>query len=122
MVNYSPHNFIIFREKKVIMRKAIVYVRNNRAGVLTEISSTEYYFEYDDNYKRDLVSLTMLTSQKKYSYNSFPPFFDGLLPEGLMLEGLLKNTSIKPNCYFSQLLAVGSNLVGAVTVKLLKED
>ena len=108
--------------KRIIMRKAIVYVHNNRAGVLTEISPTEFYFEYDDNYKRDLVSLTMPTSQKKYSYNSFPPFFDGLLPEGLMLEGLLKNTSIKPNDYFSQLLEVGSNLVGAVTVKLLKED
>jgi len=118
MVNYSPHNFIIFREKKVIMRKAIVYVRNNRAGVLTEISSTEYYFEYDDNYKGDSVSLTMPISQKKYSYNSFPPFFDGLLPEGSMLEGLLKNTNINTYDYFSQLLAVGGNLVGAVTIKL----
>ena len=104
------------------MRKAIVYVHNNRAVVLTLISPTEFYFEYDDNYKRDLVSLTMKKKKKKYSYNSFPPFFDGLLPEGLMLEGLLKNTSIKPNDYFSQLLEVGSNLVGAVTVKLLKED
>ena len=120
MVNYSPHNFIIF-EKKVIMRKAIVYVHNNRAGVLTEISSTEYYFEYDDNYKGDSVSLTMPTSQRKYCYNSFPPFFDGLLPEGSMLEGLLKNTNINPDDYFSQLLAVGGNLVGAVIVKLLKE-
>jgi serine/threonine-protein kinase HipA len=116
MVNYSPHNFIIF-EKKVIMRKAIVYVHNNRAGVLTEISSTEYYFEYDDNYKGDSVSLTMPTSQRKYCYNSFPPFFDGLLPEGFMLEGLLKNTNINPDDYFSQLVAVGGNLVGAVTVE-----
>ena len=99
------------------MRKAIVYVHNNRAGVLTEISPTEFYFEYDDNYKRDLVSLTMLTSQKKYSYNSFPPFFDGLLSEGFMLEGLLKNTNINPDDYFSQLVAVGGNLVGAVTVE-----
>ena len=102
------------------MRKAIVYVRNNRAGVLTEISSTEYYFEYDDNYKGDLVSLTMPISQKKYSYNSFPPFFDGLLPEGFMLEGLLKNANIDANDYFSQLIAVGSNLAGAVTVELME--
>lgn len=102
------------------MRKAIVFVHNNRAGVLTEISPTEYYFEYDDNYKGDLVSLTMPISQKKYSYNSFPPFFDGLLPEGFMLEGLLKNASIDANDYFSQLLAVGSNLVGSVTIKLVE--
>ena len=103
------------------MRKAIVYVHTDRAGVLTEISPTEYYFEYDDNYKGDSVSLTMPTSQRKYSYNSFPPFFDGLLPEGFMLEGLLKDTSIAPNDYFSQLLAVGGNLVGTITVKLEDE-
>ena len=108
--------------KRIIMRKAIVYVHNNRAGALTEISPTEFYFEYDDNYKGDSVSLTMPISQKKYSYNSFPPFFDGLLPEGFMLEGLLKNTSIDPNDYFSQLLLVGGNLVGTVTVELMKED
>ena len=107
--------------KRIIMRKAIVYVHSDRAGVLTEDSPTEYYFEYDDNYKGDSVSLTMPTSQRKYSYNSFPPFFDGLLPEGFMLEGLLKNTNINPYDYFSQLLAVGGNLVGAVIVKLLKE-
>ena len=100
------------------MRKAIVYVHNNRAGVLTEISPTEYYFEYDDNYKRDVVSLTMPVSQKIYNYNSFPPFFEGLLPEGFMLEGLLKNTNINHNDYFSQLIAVGGNLVGAVRIEL----
>lgn len=103
------------------MRKAIVYVHNNRAGVLAEVSPTEYYFEYDDNYKGDSVSLTMPISQKKYSYNSFPPFFDGLLPEGFMLESLLKNTSISPDDFFSQLTAVGVNLVGAVTVELEDE-
>lgn len=100
------------------MRKAIVYVHSNRAGVLTEVSPTEYYFEYNDYYKGDLVSLTMPISKKKYSYNLFPPFFDGLLPEGFMLEGLLKNSSIKPNDYFSQLIAIGGNMVGAVTIKL----
>ncbi|WP_329806174.1 HipA N-terminal domain-containing protein [Flavobacterium facile] len=103
------------------MRKAIVYVHNNRAGVLTEVSPAEYYFEYDNNYESEPVSLTMPISQKKYSYNSFPPFFDGLLPEGTMLDGLLQNTNCAPNDYFSQLIVVGGNLVGAVTIKLMEE-
>lgn len=102
------------------MRKAIVYVHNNRAGVLTQVSPTEYYFEYDNNYESEPVSLTMPISQKKYSYNSFPPFFDGLLPEGFMLESLMKNTNINPNDYFSQLIAVGGNMVGAVTIDLME--
>lgn len=63
MVNYSPHNFIIF-EKKVIMRKAIVYVHNNRAGVLMEVSPTEYYFEFDNNYLGNLVLFRMLVIKK----------------------------------------------------------
>lgn len=100
------------------MRKAIVYVQSDRAGVLTEVSPTEYYFEYDDNYEGDSVSLTMPTSQRKYSYNSFPPFFDGLLPEGEMLDGLLENINCSSNDYFSQLIAIGGNMVGAVTIKL----
>ena len=123
MVTYSPHDFITLEKKvilakRIIMRKAIVYVHNNRAGVLTEVSPTEYYFEYDDNYKGDSVSLTMPTSQRKYSYNSFPPFFDGLLPEGEMLDGLLENINCSSNDYFSQLIAIGGNMVGAVTIKL----
>jgi len=123
MLNYSPHDFITLEKKvilakRIIMRKAIVYVQSDRAGVLTEVSPTEYYFEYDDNYEGDSVSLTMPTSQRKYSYNSFPPFFDGLLPEGEMLDGLLENINCSSNDYFSQLIAIGGNMVGAVTIKL----
>lgn len=102
------------------MRKAIVMVHGNRAGVLTEVSPAEYYFEYDEKYDGEAVSLTMPVNHKKYGYKSFPPFFDGLLPEGFMLEGLLKNTSINPNDYFSQLIAFGGNLIGAVTVELME--
>lgn len=61
----------------------------------------------------------MPINQKKYSYNSFPPFFDGLLPEGRILEALLENTKISPNDYFSQLIAIGGNLVGAITIELM---
>jgi serine/threonine-protein kinase HipA len=58
---------------------------------------------------------------KSFKYNSFPPFFDGLLPEGIQLEGLLKIKKIDKNDYFSQLMAVGEDMVGAVTVKEIIE-
>lgn len=106
----------------MIMRKAIVLVHGKRAGVLTEVTSNEYYFEYDENYEGDAVSLTMPTTQKKYSYTSFPPFFEGVLPEGVMLEGLLRIVKIDKKDYFSQLLATGNDLVGAVTVKLMEDE
>jgi serine/threonine-protein kinase HipA len=104
------------------MRKAIVLVHGKRAGILTEIASNSYNFEYDENYDGDAVSLTMPTSYKKYNYKSFPPFFEGLLPEGVMLEGLLRIVKIDKNDYFSQLIATGNDLVGAVTVKLFEDE
>ena len=56
--------------------------------------------------------------KKKFSFDGFPPFFEGLLPEGIMLEGLLRQLKIDANDYFSQLLATGKDLIGAVTVEL----
>ena len=104
------------------MRRAIVMVHGNRAGVLTEVSSGEYHFEYDENYEGEAVSLTMPLNHKKYGYKSFPPFFEGLLPEGVMLEGLLRIAKIDKKDHFSQLIATGNDLVGAVTVKSMEDE
>jgi serine/threonine-protein kinase HipA len=104
------------------MRKAVVIVHGNRAGVLTEFSSVEYHFEYDESYEGEAVSLTMPLNHKNYSYKSFPPFFEGLLPEGVMLEGLLRIAKIDKKDYFSQLIATGNDLVGAVTVKSIENE
>ncbi|MCR8668678.1 HipA N-terminal domain-containing protein [Aestuariibaculum sp. M13] len=97
-------------------------VHGNRAGLLTENSPNNYHFEYDDNYDGEPVSLTMPIDHKKYSYTSFPPFFEGLLPEGIMLEGLLKIAKIDKKDYFSQLITTGNDLVGAVTVKPMENE
>lgn len=104
------------------MRKAIVFVHGKRAGILEEMPANHYNFQYDENYKDAPVSLTMPTNHRKYSYTSFPPFFEGLLPEGVMLEGLLRIGKIDKKDYFSQLIATGNDLVGSVTVKLADHE
>lgn len=102
------------------MRKAKVYVKGVEAGILSEIGQgKEYTFEYFEDYSGMEVSLTMPRSKMKYTYDKFPPFFEGLLPEGIQLEGLLKIKKIDRNDLFSQLIAVGDDLVGAVTVKIM---
>ena len=58
---------------------------------------------------------------KEFIFNRFTPFFDGLLPEGLLLEGLLRQRKIDKYDYLSQLIAVGNDLVGAVTAQEKKE-
>ncbi len=105
------------------MRKASIYMQGQLAGFLTESTDrTNYIFEYIEDYKGLPISLTMPVEQKSFSYNTFPPFFDGVLPEGIMLDGLLRQLKIDKRDYFSQLLAVGEDLVGAVTVKIMAHE
>jgi serine/threonine-protein kinase HipA len=104
------------------MRKAKIYVKGIEAGILIELAKgKEYVFEYFDHYHGPEISRTMPTSQRVYKFNRFPPFFDGLLPEGILLEGLLKIKKIDRTDYFSQLMAVGEDMVGVVTAKELIE-
>ena len=100
------------------MRKAEVYMKGRLAGYLVELEKGRHYqFDYIDGYNGLPVSLSMpLQGSGAYSFNDFPPFFRGLLPEGIMLEGLLNQKKIDRDDFFSQLVATGGDLVGAVTV------
>jgi serine/threonine-protein kinase HipA len=99
------------------MRAARIFVNNIEAGTLTELEySKQYCFEYLPTYSGAPISLTMPVLQRVYQYANFPPFFDGLLPEGYQLEGLLKIRKLDRNDFFGQLLAVGDDLVGNVSV------
>jgi len=104
------------------MRKAKVFVKGVEAGTLTEIKrGSEYLFEYLGGYNGLEVSRTMPANIRVYKFDQFPPFFDGLLPEGFQLEGLLKIKKIDKNDFFSQLLAIGEDMVGVVTVTEIPE-
>jgi serine/threonine-protein kinase HipA len=104
------------------MRRANVYVKGIEAGTLSEMEpGKEYIFEYHDGYNGLPVSRTMPVNEKVFTFPGFPPFFDGLLPEGIQLEGLLKIRKIDRYDYFSQLIAVGADMVGAVTITEMKE-
>ena len=100
------------------MREAEVFVEGTLAGILEEVErGKKYVFRYSEAYAGRPVSLAMPTTKREYVYESFPPFFDGVLPEGVMLEALLKQRKIDRNDFFAQLVAVGEDLVGAVIVK-----
>ena len=100
------------------MRKAKIYVKGVEAGTLTELlQGKDYLFEYLDGYEGLEISRTMPRNVKVYKFDKFPPFFDGLLPEGIQLDGLLKIKKIDKKDHFSQLIAVGDDMVGVVTVK-----
>ena len=94
------------------MKRAAVSMHGVLAGYLEEISrETEYVFEYASDYHGPPISLTMPIGSPRYEFDRFPPFFEGLLPEGLALESLLKEKKIDKKDYFEQLLCLGKDLV-----------
>ena len=99
------------------MRKAEVFFSGKKAGILEETDKNRAYrFVYDDAYSGSGISLTMPADKKIWEYDTFPPFFEGLLPEGFNLDALLSICKIDRNDNFAQLVTVGADLPGAVTV------
>jgi len=100
------------------MKKARVFVDGLFAGELLELEKGRLYrFVYAENYTGGAVSLTMPTTKRIYEYDRFPPFFEGVLPEGFMLKWLLRLAKIDRDDLMTQLLQVGGDLVGNVTVE-----
>ncbi|MBY0543954.1 MAG: HipA N-terminal domain-containing protein [Gammaproteobacteria bacterium] len=100
------------------MRKALIKVNGIDAAIFTEIVyGKSYQVEYLLEYHNNPISLTMPIKQKIYHFDTFPSFFDGLLPEGIQLEGLLRSQKLDRYDYFSQLMCVGKDMVGAVTAE-----
>jgi len=103
------------------MQRAEVFVHSQLAGVLEEIMpGSVYQFIYREGYSGSPVSLTMPITDEPYIYNRFPPFFEGLLPEGYNLEALLRVYKIDRKDFFRQIFVVGMDMVGAVTVREIK--
>ncbi|MCF6186721.1 MAG: HipA N-terminal domain-containing protein [Desulfobulbaceae bacterium] len=99
------------------MRKANVFFQNILAGQLLELETdSKFRFIYAPDYAGPPISLTMPVQREPYDFTTFPPFFDGLLPEGFQLEALLRLKKIDRNDKFGQLMLIGADTVGAVTI------
>jgi serine/threonine-protein kinase HipA len=101
------------------MRQADIYRKGVFAGVLTE-DGGEYHFCYDDVYlMRDdaqPVSLTFPLQSEAFVSPVLFPFFDGLIPEGWLLDIALRNTDISILDRMSLLLLCCKECIGSVSV------
>ncbi|NLP47419.1 MAG: phosphatidylinositol kinase [Clostridiales bacterium] len=101
-------------------RKAHIYVRNNFAGLLEE-TDEGYRFTYDENYLQSEfaspVSLTLPLQSSSYDSNTLFSFFDGLIPEGWLLDIVSRNWKISPNDRFGLLLVACKDSIGNVSVR-----
>ena len=102
------------------MKKAKVYMYDKLAGVLTE-DENGFHFGYDQSYLKsesaEPISLTLPLSDKEYESNVMFPFFDGLIPEGWLLEIAQKNWKLNPRDRMEILLKTCHDCVGAVSIE-----
>ncbi|AWX43640.1 Non-specific serine/threonine protein kinase [Flagellimonas maritima] len=107
------------------MRQGKVFYKDQWAGVITETDDGDYVFQYRPEYVRehptDFITFTMPVSETPYVDNRLFPFFEGLIPEGWLLDIASKNWKINPNDRMGLLLACCQNCIGAVSVQPITE-
>jgi len=103
------------------MKQAKVFFQENFAGILTE-DENGYTFAYNVDYlqKKDAkaVSLTLPLSEKPYNSPVLFPFFDGLIPEGWLLDIAEQSWKINSRDRMSLLLACCKDCIGTISVVL----
>jgi len=88
------------------------------AGWLEQIGENSWRFQYDAGYSGTPVSLSMPVREEPYEFvGKFPPAFEGLLPEGMQLDALLRTAKLDTGDYFGQLMVVGGDVVGSLTFR-----
>ena len=83
------------------MRQANVLYNNIKAGKLTETNDGDYVFEYNSEYvkkyPKQFISFSMPVRNEPYKVNRLFPFFEGLIPEGWLLDIASKSWKINTN-------------------------
>lgn len=102
------------------MRSANIYMHGILAGVLSE-DEEGYSFEYTEEYLESqspkAISLTLPIQREAFQDKHLFPFFDGLIPEGWLLDIVEKNWKLNPKDRMGLLLSVCHDCIGAVHVE-----
>lgn len=108
------------------MRQAEIYYQDILAGILTETDEGEYVFTYCDSYVEkfsgNFLTFSMPVRKEPYVDKRLFPFFEGLIPEGWLLDIASRNWKINSNDRMGLLLACCKNCIGAVSVHPISEE
>lgn len=90
------------------------------AGTLTETEGG-YLFAYKAEYlaatTAEAVSLTLPLTDKAYTSKTMFPFFDGLIPEGWLLDVAEENWKLDRRDRMGLLIACCRDCIGAVSIE-----
>ena len=107
------------------MRRADVHMSGRLAGTLEE-HDRGYAFTYEPSYLAApgalAVSLSLPLQAATYNDKRLLPFFDGLIPEGWLLDIAERTWKLDPRDRMGLLLACCRDCVGAVSVIPLEAD
>lgn len=107
------------------MRRGQVYYEDRLAGTITETHEGEYLFQYDELYvkehPKDFITFSMPVRSEPYQDQRLFAFFEGLIPEGWLLDIASKSWKIDKKDRMGLLLACCRNCIGAVSVEPIIE-
>ena len=102
------------------MRSAKIYYKDLLAGILTETDDGEYHFKYDPAYiekhPERSISFSFPVEENLFRSDRLFPFFEGLIPEGWLLDIASRNWKISKNDRMGLLLACCRDCIGAISV------
>jgi serine/threonine-protein kinase HipA len=102
------------------MRQGAIWINNEQAGILKE-TDEGYFFSYDKGYlKKDnaiAISLSLPLQQNTFQSEYLFPFFDGLIPEGWLLDIAHKNWKLNPRDRMGLLLTTCRDCIGNISVQ-----
>lgn len=101
------------------MQQGFVYKKDRLAGVIWE-DDEGYSFQYDKDYlekpQYGEVSRTLPLRNEVYNSREMIPFFDGLIPEGWMLQIAIENWKLNPRDRMSLLLTLCKDCIGDISI------
>ncbi len=103
-------------------RSGKVFYKNELAGIVWQ-DDNGYGFEYDEKYLQTKnavpVSLTLPLREEPYLNKTMIPFFDGLIPEGWLLDITIKNWKLDNRDRMGLLLIACKDCIGAVSIEAI---
>ena len=92
------------------------------AGIYIQ-DDTGYHFTYDPAYlskeEAQPISVTLPLQEAPYDSLTMIPFFDGLIPEGWLLDIAVSNWKLDPRDRMGLLLLCCKDTIGAVSIEPL---
>lgn len=107
------------------MKRAGVYVSDVFCGILSEDEEGFHFVYWKDYLARPgamHVSPTMPLQEQPYEKEIMFPVFDGLIPEGWLLDIASSSWKIDPRDRMSLLLACCKDCIGNISIKPITDE